>query len=141
MTSNYYRGSQAVAIVYDITDRQSFTNVNSWIQEIHQSPTRRNTTEAVVKVLIANKSDLEDRRAVPVEEGRALAAANKVEFFETSAKDGNQVMETFHRLVAITLAGAPARTEVEPPVRGSFALSVQESEKAQPKSSGFKCCK
>ena len=36
MTSNYYRGSQAVAIVYDITDRQSFNNVSSWITEIDQ---------------------------------------------------------------------------------------------------------
>ena len=36
MTSNYYRGSQAVAIVYDVTDRQSFLNVSSWIQEIDQ---------------------------------------------------------------------------------------------------------
>lgn len=107
--------------------------------------TCRNTTEAVVKVIIANKSDLEDRRAVAVEEGRALAAANKVEFFETSAKDGKEVSETFLRLVAITLAGAPARTEVEQ-VRGSFALSVHDSDKAPqlPKSlpsSGSKCCK
>lgn len=36
MTSNYYRGSQAVAIVYDVTDRQSFANVGSWITEIDQ---------------------------------------------------------------------------------------------------------
>lgn len=97
-----------------------------------------------MKVIIANKSDLEDRRVVSTEEGRALAVANKVEFFETSAKDGKEVADTFQRLVAITLAGAPKRTEVEQPIRGSFALSVHNSDKAPPQpksSSGFKCCK
>lgn len=77
-----------------------------------------------------------------MEEGRALAAANRIEFFETSAKDGKGVADTFQRLVTITLAGAPKRTEVEQVnARGSFGLSAHGSDKQPPKASGFRCCR
>ena len=98
----------------------------------------------MVKVLIGNKSDLGDRRAVREDEGRTLAQNNKIEFFETSAKDGKNVSDTFERLVSITLAGAPSKTEVEPPAHGSFAISAHDSEGKQPQpqktGSKFKCC-
>ena len=66
---SYYRGSAGALIVYDITDRDSFDKLKSkWIPEVRDS-----TSDDVVLALIGNKSDLEHKRAVSIEEGTSFA--------------------------------------------------------------------
>lgn len=93
ITSSYYRGSNAIVIVYDITNRDSFNNVRFWDKEVG-----RLANADVYKVLIGNKSDIEERRAVSVEEGQALARELEMEFFETSAKMDTNVSELFNNV-------------------------------------------
>merc|ERR1712063_143092 len=57
ITSSYYRGAQGIMIVYDITDRDSFDNIKNWMVEIDKY-----AQENVIKVLVGNKSDLDDKR-------------------------------------------------------------------------------
>ena len=45
--------------------------------------------------LIGNKTDLEEKREVSYEEGKNFAEENNLLFFETSAKDGNNIQEIF----------------------------------------------
>ena len=45
--------------------------------------------------LIGNKIDLEEQREVSYEEGKNFAEENNLLFFETSAKDGNNIQEIF----------------------------------------------
>ena len=59
ITSSYYRGAHGIIIVYDVTDPDSFENVKSWMAEID-----RFATEGVSKLLVGNKSDMEEKRAV-----------------------------------------------------------------------------
>ena len=94
ITASYYRGGNGVLVVYDITDRDSFENLNSWLIEIE-----KNANKNVYKLLIGNKSDLESNREIKKEEGEEFASINGLEFFETSAKENYQVQEAF-----ITLA-------------------------------------
>jgi Ras-related protein Rab-1A len=54
LTASYYRGAHGIIIVYDVTDRETFDNVQQWMQEID-----RFATENVCKVLVGNKIDLE----------------------------------------------------------------------------------
>ena len=56
ITASYYRGTHGIAIVYDITDRESFDKIKYWTEEI----TRNNSNDSVSIVLIGNKSDLEN---------------------------------------------------------------------------------
>lgn len=93
ITSNYYNGSHAIAIVYDITSRQSFENVRKWINDINDlaSPT-------VVKLLVGNKTDLEEKRVVRREEGQMLADSLGIPFIETSAKSSDNVKEMFTQM-------------------------------------------
>ena len=77
-------------VVYDISSRDSFNNVSTWIEDCkNQSP------KTIYMVLVGNKSDLEDKRQVSTEEGQELADKYGMLFFETSAKNGQNVEEIF----------------------------------------------
>ena len=51
--------------------------------------------------LIGNKIDLEDKRQVSYEDGKKFAEENDMLFFETSAKEGNNIQEIFSESVSI----------------------------------------
>ena len=90
ITRAYYKNSVCALVVYDITNRDTFNNVSSWIEDCkNQSP------KTIYMILVGNKSDLEDKRQVSTEEGQELAEKYGLEFFETSAKTGNNVEELF----------------------------------------------
>ena len=93
ITASYYRGGNGILVVYDITDRESFNNLNSWLIEIEKSANKN-----VYKILIGNKCDLEEKRAVTYQEGKDFADSNGMKFIETSAKTCQQVNEAFETL-------------------------------------------
>lgn len=93
ITASYYRGGNGVLVVYDITDRESFENLNSWLIEIE-----KNANKNVYKLLIGNKSDLEEKRKVTYQEGKDFATSNGMQFMETSAKTASKVQEAFELL-------------------------------------------
>ena len=91
--ASYYKGASGILVVYDITNRESFEHVNSWLIEIE-----KNGNKNVYKFLIGNKNDLEDQRVVTKEEGEEFASINGMDFFETSAKTAYQVQDAFIQL-------------------------------------------
>ena len=92
--ASYYKGANGILVVYDITNRESFEHLNSWLIEIE-----KNGNKNVYKLLIGNKSDLEEKREIKKEEGEEFASINGLEFFETSAKTGQNVTEAFDCLI------------------------------------------
>jgi len=92
IVQTFYKGAMGIMIVYSCGDRKSFQNVEGWMTQIND-----NTAPDIVKVLVANKSDLEERE-VTTAEGKELADKNGVAFFETSAKMGKNVHESFHEI-------------------------------------------
>ena len=100
ITSSYYRGSSAVIIMYDITDRVSFNGVNYWIDQIMKSEAERNITI----LLVGNKTDLAVNRVVEYNEGLNLSKKHSVPFFETSAKNGSNIEEVFTKLIELSIA-------------------------------------
>jgi GTPase SAR1 family protein len=77
-------------VVYDITDAESFNNINSWLIEIE-----KNANKNVYKILIGNKCDLEEKRQVSYEQGKEFADTYGMKFIETSAKTNQNVHEAF----------------------------------------------
>ena len=75
ITASYYKGAHGIILVYDITDRQSFKDIENWLAEIDKYG-----NENVVKLLVGNKSDLEASRQVKAEEGKTLADSLGIKF-------------------------------------------------------------
>jgi|EP01049_Picozoa_sp_SAG25_P015149 GTPase SAR1 family protein len=67
-------------VVYSVTDQRTFDNVTHWLQEL----ARYSDNDQVVKLLVANKTDL--LRVVTEEAGAQLAEELGMQFMETSAK-------------------------------------------------------
>jgi small GTP-binding protein len=69
ITPTYYKNCDGVLLVYDITDEKSFETIKFWISELNE-----NTDISKVNLLlVGNKSDLEQRRAVSLQRGQELA--------------------------------------------------------------------
>ena len=96
--SSYFRGSHGILLIYDITNRDSFKNLENWLIEIEKS-----ASQNVLKILIGNKNDLEDQRDIPSDEGQAFANRNGMQFIETSAKMNTNVTEAFEALAKLMI--------------------------------------
>ena len=90
ITRSYYKNSTCAFIVYDITEKKTFDDVDIWLRDC-----RDVCYKNVLIYLIGNKSDLEDKRQVTYEEGKQYADENNLVFFETSALNGNNIEEIF----------------------------------------------
>jgi len=80
MTYSYYRGCHVILVVFDVTERKSFQNVTTWVECIDKF-----AKSNVLRILVGNKTDLEDKRVVSTEEGKELAAQNGLKYYEISA--------------------------------------------------------
>ncbi|XP_050208418.1 ras-related protein RABA5b [Mercurialis annua] len=94
VTSAYYRGAAGALIVYDITRRTSFDSVRRWLEELST-----HCDTAMARMLVGNKSDLDNIREVSKEEGKSLAEEESLFFMETSALDSTNVEAAFEVVV------------------------------------------
>jgi len=94
ITSSYYKGAHGCLLVYDITRKATFENIDKWLAEIKLS-----SNNEINMVLIGNKCDLEDKREVSIEEAQNKAKLLNMAFMETSALNGTNVEKAFNELV------------------------------------------
>jgi len=93
MRELYMKNGEGFILVFSITQKQSFVElepIKQGIMKYNQDP---------VLILVGNKLDLASKREVPIEEGRARAAAWHCPFIESSAKDNLNITEIFHTLI------------------------------------------
>ena len=90
MTYSYYRGCHVILVVYDVTERNSFKNVTTWIECIDKFAKTN-----VLRILVGNKTDLEDKRIISKEEGKQLAEENGLKYYEISALKTTGLQEMF----------------------------------------------
>ncbi|CAN1288608.1 Ras-related protein RABA4a [Linum perenne] len=94
VTSAYYRGAVGAMLVYDITKRQTFDHIPRWLEEL-----RGHADKNIVIILIGNKSDLEDQRAVSTEDAKEFAQKEGLFFLETSALNATNVESAFETVL------------------------------------------
>ena len=94
ITNAYYKGAKGAFVVYDITKKSSFNNIDKWLFDL-----KNNGDENINIILVGNKIDLENDRDVTTEEGEKKAILNKASFIETSAKNGNNIEKAFNLMI------------------------------------------
>ncbi|KAF8567688.1 hypothetical protein P879_03806 [Paragonimus westermani] len=90
ITRSYYRGAAGALLVYDVTRRDTYDHLTTWLEDA-----RQHASPNMVITLVGNKCDLESRREVQREEGETFAQEHGLLFVETSAKTGVNVEESF----------------------------------------------
>ena len=93
ITKSYYKGSEGIILIYDVTKRESFENVKTWVSQI-----REEVCQKAVIYVVGNKIDMNETRVVTTEEGEKLSKELELPFKEASAKNGTNVDETFSDL-------------------------------------------
>eukprot|EP01127_Copromyxa_protea_P006235 TRINITY_DN1604_c0_g1_i2.p1 TRINITY_DN1604_c0_g1~~TRINITY_DN1604_c0_g1_i2.p1 ORF type:complete len:191 (-),score=42.85 TRINITY_DN1604_c0_g1_i2:90-662(-) len=96
ITANFFRGSHAIIVVYDVTNSDSFSNVSQWLEEV-----RKYAPVDVKLILLGNKIDLVESRQVTTEEGKSCATGKNMTFFESSAKDDTNVADVFEHVAKV----------------------------------------
>ena len=94
ITSSYYKGAKGAIIVYDITNEDSFNNVESWMNEV----IKKGKTDMQF-LLVGNKKDLINDRKVTEQKGIDKAKELNMNLFEASALEKTNVNEAFNYLV------------------------------------------
>ena len=105
--SSYFKGAHGILLIYDITAKDSFKELENWLGEVE-----RNANSQVLKILIGNKCDLEERREISKDEGEAFAMRNGMQFMETSAKINTNVNEAFEALAKIMVESNNKRNAI-----------------------------
>ena len=140
ITSAYYRGAIGALLLYDITASLTFNSLSRWLQEL-----RENADSNIVVMLVGNKCDLQELRAVSKDEGIGFAQSENLLFIETSARDATNVQESFttlitdivHKLSKQNLAQDGEATASQKPKAG-VSITPGPSEDAKKQKGG--CC-
>jgi len=93
VTSQYYRGSVGAIVMYDVTDRKSFADLEVWLDEID-----RHTEDGTCKIIVGNKIDDTFNRVVSKQEAQTFARRLQLPYMETSAKFDDGINDTFATL-------------------------------------------
>ena len=101
MTANYFRYCNAVILVYDASPDKEDTlfALREWISDVK---THSYFGERMLFSLWANKVDVSDRDASKPPEVEAFLEEHNIPdalYFRISAKTGEKLMESFHKLI------------------------------------------
>ncbi|KAJ9184362.1 hypothetical protein P3X46_004094 [Hevea brasiliensis] len=135
LTSSYYRNAQGIILVYDVTRRETFTNLSDvWAKEVDLHCTNKDC----VKMLVGNKVDIESEGVVRREEGNALAKVHGCTFLECSAKTRQNVEKCFEELALKIMEVPSLLEEGSTAVKRNILKQKQENQAPPSRSSG--CC-
>ena len=93
ITKNYLHGANGILYVYDITNKESFHKLKSWLND-----SKGNVSPETEKIIVGNKIDLEAQREVNIDTVKDFGEKHNIDVFEVSAKNGKGVEEIFTHL-------------------------------------------
>ena len=122
ISASYFRNAKGVVLVFDLTNTESFFNLNEWIKMVKEK------AGDIPWIVFGNKSDLVDNIKIQDNEVQEFSENHNVPCFTGSAKEGTGIEEAFYQLTVMMLEAEAQKPE------------VQETALPQPKKDGKKCC-
>jgi small GTP-binding protein len=111
----YFRKAKGVILVFDITNAKSFESLSErWMAQLNDHA----SADDLAKLLVGNKSDLESSREVTKDKVQQFCQEYGMEFLETSAKSGENVLQAFEKLIAIVHDRALAASKNKAGIKG-----------------------
>mmetsp|Transcript_32175 Transcript_32175/g.75549 ORF Transcript_32175/g.75549 Transcript_32175/m.75549 type:complete len:212 (-) Transcript_32175:65-700(-) len=133
ITNTYYRNAVGALLVYDISKRATFENLERWLQEL-----REHADPNIVILLVGNKSDLRHLVSVEQKEAKEFAEKQNLGFIEVSALESTNVETAFVRLLTEIFTSRGCKPEVEEETSPSRTVVRPEAPRASDASR--KCC-
>lgn len=140
VTSSYYRGAVGALLVYDITKPETFEHTERWLAEL-----RSHADANIFVMLVGNKADLRNTRAISSDEAEAFAKKQKVAFIETSALESTnvetafvQVLTEIYHIVSKRAIDAEGKADVS--IGSGMKISVVTSEQLKKQTKKSSCC-
>lgn len=96
MRRHFYKGAEAVILIFDLTNPKSFESISNWYKDILKNV--KMLEEDLIGFILGNKEDLINERKIPPEKAREIAKEMNLKYIETSALTGKNVEESFYKL-------------------------------------------
>eukprot|EP00826_Nyctotherus_ovalis_P061068 TRINITY_DN8653_c0_g1_i3.p2 TRINITY_DN8653_c0_g1~~TRINITY_DN8653_c0_g1_i3.p2 ORF type:complete len:164 (-),score=44.31 TRINITY_DN8653_c0_g1_i3:44-535(-) len=129
IAKEFYKKVEGIMLVYDVTARtggegmDTHDRIKIWMNEINE-----NADHDVVKYLVANKIDEEEKRVIEKDEGMNWAQEFDVEYAEASAKRNTNIREIFETVIV-----KACKVLKEKPGKSAFKIASKKPKKG-------KCC-
>jgi Ras-related protein Rab-1A len=94
MRRHFYQGSEAILLIFDLTNRLSFNSIKNWYEDVIKNLEKHH--HQMTGYIFGNKSDLTEVRKVKLVEALALAKELNLKYIETSAMTGKNVEYAFY---------------------------------------------
>ena len=135
LIKNYYNGSNGILLVFDITDKNSFDNLNFWLDELEKNCNLNN----LYIFLVGNKTDLKKERKVSYDEAKNFADMKKIPYIEISAKTGDNIDKLFNDFIKGTIINIIEQKKKDNSfLRESFKISFLDKDEKTIRDK--KCC-
>jgi Ras-related protein Rab-1A len=108
ITRQYYRDSDGVVLVFDLTNKNSFDKLSGWLHDIKEYGPKDTCV-----ILVGNKSDVRERKLFLFEEGKKFAMQYKMPYIEVSAKNGTNVISMFENITKKMIENAALKRDKE----------------------------
>ena len=96
ITNAYYRGAEGILIVFDLTQKESFENIENWINEVTVY-----TGKDVIMICLGNKSDL--KKGIDKNLIDDFQKKTGLEIINVSAKTVDGVEEAFKHIIELLI--------------------------------------
>lgn len=137
MVASYYRGANVALVVFDITNHSSFDSLPLWIENYYKNgPEQKNI------ILIGNKKDMVENRQVTQEEAETFSETNNMMYFETSAKEGDNIeyVFTYAAEKLLEFYGTPNETNIKKQLKETTELQSHNFKEIRIEEHKKGCC-
>ena len=136
ITNAYYKGAKGAFVVYDISKKETFNNIDKWIGEL-----KNNGDPDVCILLIGNKCDLEEERKVTQEDALKKAEQFEIAFIETSAMQAVNIEKAFNTMIEQISKKINLNVDDDKNKIQENGISLNASDNKQHDVTKKKCCK